>query len=211
MVAGARGIAALQLLPVLAVAVGVMGIAITIESGTWMVGVPELVGSELGHGAGGFSLVKVGYALGSIAGDLRLARRPVSRKAYASLVAWTLYVPAYLLMALAGTLAVAVRGALCAGVGQGSSIVLLHSAAQEHVPDRVLGRVMGLINLVHRGAHATGLMFVSPLFAFPPRPIFVGAALAAPLVGIGGALVALALSPRGGEARARGASRSLRS
>jgi MFS family permease len=207
-----EGFAALRLLPVLAVAVGVMGIAITIESGTWMVGVPELVRSELGHEAGGFSLVMVGYALGSIAGGLYLARHPVRRKAYASLLAWTLYVPAYLLMGLAGTLAVAVLGALCAGVGQGSSIVLLHSAAQEQVPDRVLGRVMGLINLVHRGAHATGLIFVSPLFAFfPPRPVFVGAALAAPLVGIGGALVALALSRRGAEARVRGASRSLRS
>lgn len=176
-----------------------------------MVGVPELVRSELGHGAGGFSLVMVGYAVGSIAGGVYLARHPVRRKAYASLLAWTLYLPAYLLMGLAGTIGVAIIGALCAGVGQGSSIVLLNSAAQEEVPDRVLGRVMGLIGLVHRGAHATGLIFVSPLFAFfPPRPIFVAAALAAPLVGIGGAGVALVLSRRGGAARARGASRTLR-
>ena len=161
-----EGINALALLPVLAVAVAALGIAVTIESGTWMVGVPELVRSELGHGAGGFSLVMVGYAAGSIAGGIYLARRPVRRKAYASLVAWTLYLPAYLLMGLAGTLTVAILGALCAGIGQGSSIVLLNSAAQEQVPDRVLGRVMGLIGLVHRGAHATGLIFVSPLFAF---------------------------------------------
>jgi hypothetical protein len=153
-----------------------------------------------------------GYALGSIGAGVYLARRPVRRKAYASLLAWSLYVPAYLLMGLAGALAVAVAGAVCAGIGQGSSIVLLHSAAQEDVPDRVLGRVMGLINLVHRGAHATGLIFVSPLFAFfSPRPIFVAAALAAPIVGIGGAVVALVLSRRAGAARVRGASRSLRS
>jgi hypothetical protein len=154
----------------------------------------------------------VGYALGSIGAGIFLARRPVRRKAYASLLAWVLYVPAYLLMGLAGALAVAVAGAVCAGVGQGSSIVLLHSAAQEDVPDRVLGRVMGLINLVHRGAHATGLIFVSPLFAFfSPRPIFVVAALAAPLVGIGGAIAALTLSRREGGARARVVSRSPRS
>jgi len=207
-----EGFTALTLLPVLAVAVGVMAIAITIESGTWMVGVPELVRSELGHGAGGFSLIMVGYAVGSIAAGVYLARRAVRRKAYASLLAWVLYVPAYLFMGLAGTIAVAVAGAACAGIGQGSSIVLLQSAAQEDVPDRVLGRVLGLINLVHRGAHATGLVFVSPLFAFfPPRPIFVAAALAAPLVGIGGAVAALALSRRAGGARARAASRSLRS
>ena len=207
-----EGLTALTLLPVLAVAVAAMGVAITIESGTWMVGVPELVRSELGHGAGGFSLVMAGYALGSIGAGVYLARHPVRRKAYASLLAWSLYVPAYLLMGLAGALAVAVAGAVCAGIGQGSSIVLLHSAAQEDVPDRVLGRVMGLINLVHRGAHATGLIFVSPLFAFfSPRPIFVAAALAAPIVGIGGAVVALVLSRRAGAARVRGASRSLRS
>ncbi|HEX5469984.1 MAG TPA: MFS transporter [Gaiellaceae bacterium] len=207
-----EGFRAISLLPVLAVAVATLAIAITIESGTWMVGVPELVRSELGHEAGGFSLVMVGYALGSIAGGMYLARRPVRRKAYASLLAWILYLPAYLLMGLAGTLVVALVGAVCAGLGQGSSIVLLHSAAQEDVPDRVLGRVMGLVNLVHRGAHATGLVFVAPLFAFfSPRPIFVGAALAAPLVGIGGALVALTLTRRAGGARERGASRILRS
>ena len=207
-----EGINALALLPVLAVAVAALGIAVTIESGTWMVGVPELVRSELGHGAGGFSLVMVGYAAGSIAGGIYLARRPVRRKAYASLLAWTLYLPAYLLMGLAGTLTVAILGALCAGIGQGSSIVLLNSAAQEQVPDRVLGRVMGLIGLVHRGAHATGLIFVSPLFAFfSPRPIFVAAALAGPLIGIGGAVSALVLSRRGGAAPARGVSRSPRS
>ncbi|HEX3254459.1 MAG TPA: MFS transporter [Gaiellaceae bacterium] len=207
-----EGLAALRLLPVLAVAVVVLGIAITIESGTWMVGVPELVRSELGHEAGGFALVMMGYAVGSIAGGIYLARRPVRRKAYASLLAWSLYLPAYLLMGLAGVLSVAVLGAFCAGLGQGSSVVLLHSAAQQDVPDNVLGRVMGLINLVHRGAHATGLIFVSPLFAFfSPRPIFVAAALAAPIVGIGGAVVALALSRRGGEARGRAASRSPRS
>ena len=40
-----EGMNALALLPVLAVAVAALGIAVTIESGTWMVGVPELVRS----------------------------------------------------------------------------------------------------------------------------------------------------------------------
>jgi MFS transporter, DHA3 family, macrolide efflux protein len=206
------GFAALRVLPVLAAAVAVLGVAITIESGTWMVGVPELVRSELGYAAGGFAIVMVGYAVGSISAGLFLARRPLRRKAYGSLLAWSLYLPAYLLMGLAGSLPVAFAGAVCAGLGQGSAYVLVNSAAQEQVPDPVLGRVMGLIALVHRGAHATGLMFVSPLFAFvDPRPVFVGAALAAPVVGLAGAGAALALTRRGDGARARGSSRSPRS
>ena len=58
---------------------------------------------------------------------------------------------------------------------------------------------MGLISLTHRGAHATGLLFVSPLFAvFAPDTVFAAAALALPLVGVAGAAISL----RAGEARA---------
>jgi MFS family permease len=204
-----EGFAALRLLPVLAVAVAAVGIAVTIESGTWMVGVPELIRTELGAGAASFSLVMVGYALGSIGAGLYLAHHPVRRKAYASLLAWCLYLPAYLLMGLAGSVAVAVAGAMCAGLGQGSAIVLVNSAAQEQVPDRVLGRVLGLISLVHRGAHATGLLFVAPLFTIvEPRPVFVGAALAAPVIGLGGVALAAHFSRRADAARAHGSDRS---
>jgi MFS family permease len=206
------GFNALRPLPVLAAAVVVLGIAITIESGTWMVGVPQLVRTELSHGPGGFSLVMIGYAVGSIAAGLYLARRPVRRKALGSLFAWSLYLPAYLLIGLAGSIAVAIVGAVFAGLGQGSAYVLVNSAAQEQVPDGVLGRVMGLIGLVHRGAHATGLLFVAPIFALvDPRPVFIGAAIAAPVVGIAGAIVALSFSRRATGARARGSGRIRRS
>jgi hypothetical protein len=77
------------------------------------------------------------------------------------------------------------------GIGQGSSAVLINSAAQEKVSHAVLGRVSGLISLVHRGAHATGLMFVARLFAVvDPRSVFAGAAIALPLVGLAGAAAA---------------------
>jgi hypothetical protein len=33
------------------------------------------------------------------------------------------------------------------------------------VPDTLLGRVLGLISLVHRGAHATSLLLVAPLIS----------------------------------------------
>jgi hypothetical protein len=176
----------------LALGIVALGIGVTISAGTWIVGVPDLVRSELELGAGSFSLVAAAYAAGSIAAGLALARRPVARKALGSLLAWTLYLPAYGLFAFAGSLGLALAGGALAGVAQTTAVLLLTSSAQEEVPDRVLGRVMGLISVVHRSAHASGLLLVSPLFAlFAPGTVFAAAALALPLVGVAGALVAL--------------------
>jgi hypothetical protein len=78
--------------------------------------------------------------------------------------------------------------------------VLTISAAQSEIPDSHLGRVTGLVSLVHRGAHATGLVLVSPLFAIvAPRSVFAAAALAIPLVG----LTAAALAARAATAATR--------
>jgi hypothetical protein len=69
--------------------------------------------------------------------------------------------------------------------------VLLNSAAQEEIPDEVLGRVLGVISFVHRGSHATGLLLVSPLFAVAgARPLFAVAAVAVAVVGLAGAFFA---------------------
>ena len=202
-----EGFAALRPRPALAASVAVLGVAVTISSGTWIVGVPELVRSTLGLGAGSFSLVAAAYALGSICAGLALARFPVKRKARASMLAWMLYLPSYGLFAIAGSLEVALLAGVVSGIAQGSSWVLINSAAQEEVPDRFLGRVTGLIALVHRGAHATGLLFISPLFAVTaPSGVFAAAAVAIPLTGIAGLLVS-----RAAEARAHATSRSRRS
>jgi len=161
------------------------------------------VRDTLHHGAGGFSVVMVGYAAGSIVSGLLLARLPIRHKARASLLAWAMYLPGYGLVALAGSLPLAVAGAFFAATGQSTSVVLLNSAAQEEVPDHLLGRVLGVISLTHRGAHATGLMFVSPLFLVASAPaVFGGAAIAVPLVGLIGL---------GAAARAHGRRRTLRS
>jgi MFS transporter, DHA3 family, macrolide efflux protein len=195
-----EGVAALMPRPALAVAVAVLGIAVTVSSGTWIVGVPELVRTTLDRGAGSFSLVAAAYALGSIAVGIALAHRVIRRKALGSLVAWSIYLPAYGLFAVADTLGVALLGAFGAGVAQGSAWVLVNSAAQEEVPDRFLGRVMGLISLVHRGAHATGLLFVAPLFALvEPGAVFGAAGLVIAATGLIGLAVARG---RGAEARA---------
>jgi MFS family permease len=202
-----EGFAALRPRRALAASVVVLGVAVTLSSGTWIVGVPELVRSTLDRGAGSFSLVAASYAVGSICAGAALARFPVRRKARASMLAWTLYLPAYALFAVAGSLWIALAAGLGAGIAQGSSWVLINSAAQEEMPDRLLGRVTGLIALVHRGAHATGLLLVSPLFAVTPAPeVFAAAAVAIPLTGIAGLLVS-----RAAEARAPETSRTRRS
>jgi len=192
-----EGFAALRLLPTLAVGVIALGVAVTISAGTWIGGVPTFVRDHLHEGAGAFSIVMVGYAAGAILSGALLARRPVHRKALASLAAWTLYLPAYGLIALGGSLWATVAGAFIAACGQSSAYVLLVSAAQEDVPDASLGRVLGLISLVHRGAHATGLLLVAPLFAvLAPQAVFAGAAVALAFVGIAGAGAALVVSSR---------------
>jgi len=204
-----EGFAALRPRPMLAAGVAALGVAVTITAGTWIGGVPTLVRDTLHHGAGGFSIVMVGYAVGSIASGVVLARIPIRNKARASLIAWVMYLPGYGLIALATSLPLAVVGAFFAATGQSTSVVLLNSAAQEEIPDNLLGRVLGVISLTHRGAHATGLLFVSPLFAFvAPRAVFGAAAIAVPLVG----LVALAAANRrAAAAPARATGRTLRS
>jgi DHA3 family macrolide efflux protein-like MFS transporter len=186
-----EGLLALRPLPVLAASVVALGVAVTITAGSWIGGIPTLVRDGLHRGAGGFAIVMTGYAAGSIASGALLARLEIKRKARASLLAWVMYLPGYGLIAFAHSLPVAIAGAFFAAVGQSSSVVLINSAAQEDVDDSVLGRVLGVISLTHRGAHATGLLLISPLFAFVgARIVFGASALAVPLVG----LVALAVA-----------------
>ena len=109
------------------------------------------------------------------------------------MLAWAVYLPAYGLIAAATSLPLLILAAIGTGAGETFSYVLLNTAAQEEVPDAVLGRVLGVISFVHRGAHATGLLFVAPLFAVvAARPLFGAAACATALVGV----VGFALSAR---------------
>src|SRR4029077_243744 len=101
--------------PSIAIGVVVLGLAGTVASGTWIAGVPELVRDVLHRGAGGFSILMVGYATGSIAAGAILARYPIRNKARASILAWIVYLPAYLMFALGTSLQVAIVAALLSG------------------------------------------------------------------------------------------------
>ena len=105
----------------------------TITTGCWIAGVPTLIRDSLHHGAGGFSVVMIGFAVGAIVVGAVLARVQVRHKARASMLAWLGYLPAYGLLALATSLPLAVAAAVCSGVGESLSYVLLNSAAQEEV------------------------------------------------------------------------------
>jgi len=185
-----EGFAALRSVPGLLAGVVALGIGVTIETGSWIGGVPELVRTTLHSGASGFSIVMIGYAVGSVSAGSFLARIHIADKPAASLLAWAVGLPAFLLLAVAESLPVALAGAFAAGVSQTSAVILLNSAAQERAPDAALGRVMGFISLVHRGSHATALLLVAPLYAvFAPRHVFAATAIALAVLGVGGAVL----------------------
>jgi hypothetical protein len=192
-----EGFTALRPHPVLATAVGALAVGITIGAGAWMVGVPDLVRDGLGLGAGSFSAIAASYAVGAVVVGVVLSRVRVAHKARASMVLWIPYALAYSLFALAHSLAVALVAGLISGAIQVALLILLYSAAQEEIPDSLLGRVVGLISLVHRGAHATGLLLMGPLFAVAAtRTVFWAAALSLPLVGLVGLAAASAARAR---------------
>src|SRR5205807_882546 len=125
----------------------------------------EMVRSVLHRGPSGYSILMVGYAAGSIGVGAIFARYPIERRARGSVVLiWTLCLPAFGLFALGHSLPLAVAGSFLSGFAATGASILLTSAAQERITDDVWGRVMGVIALVDRGAHAAGLMLLSPLF-----------------------------------------------
>lgn len=110
--------AALRPRPVLATAVIALAVGITISSGAWMVGVPQLVRKTLDLGAGSFSAVAAGYAVGAVTAGTLLSRIRVRRKARAGLYLWIPYAGAYALFAVAGSLAPAVIAGAFSGALQ---------------------------------------------------------------------------------------------
>jgi MFS transporter, DHA3 family, macrolide efflux protein len=180
-----EGFAALRPHPTLAIGVLALGAGVTISSGAWIVGVPQLVHRTLHLGAGSFSAIATGYGVGAVAAGLLLSRVRIQAKAHASLLLWLPYAVTYGLFAVAGSLPLAVVAGGISGGLQAGALILLYSAAQEEIPDALLGRVVGLVSLVHRGAHATGLILIGPLFAIAAtRTVFWGAAISLPLVGL---------------------------
>src|SRR5262249_37219045 len=132
-----EGIDALRPRRALSLAVIVFAVAMTITTGCWIAGIPTFVRDTLGHGPAGFSVVLVGLAVGSIGTGIVLTRMGVRSKARASMLAWVVYLPAYGLIAVAGSLPLVAAAAVGTGAGETLSYILLNSAAQEEVADNV--------------------------------------------------------------------------
>jgi MFS family permease len=179
------GIDAVRARPAIAVATVALGLCETVVSGCWIGGLPQLIKDDLGSGAAGFSLTMVGYAVGALGAGFVLTRFAVRRKARASLISWIVALPGLVIFAIAPELGFAVAGAALIGIGSASARVLLSSAAQTDAPPETLGRVLGLISLVDRGSHATGLLIVAPLFEFfSRRMVFAAAALSLGVIAV---------------------------
>jgi predicted MFS family arabinose efflux permease len=165
------GISGLGVRPGLGAAVAMLGVGMTVMTGVWTVGIAELAHSRLGHGASGLSLLLSATALGTISATSFLARRPVRRKVFTSCLCWCLLLPGYLVLAFADLLPAALLGTFVVGAASGAAFVLVSTAAQESVPEDVLGRAMGIVFLGNVGSKPIGLLLIAPLYLLFPSPV----------------------------------------
>ena len=69
-------------------------------------------------------------------------------------------------------------------MANGAALVLVTTAAQQSVPDELLGRVMGIVFLANVGAKPVGLLLVAPLYTLVGvRTMFVAGGIVAALAG----------------------------
>jgi MFS family permease len=171
-------------------------------TGVWTVGVAELAHSRFGdgHGAASLSLLLTATALGAVLVGAILVRWPVRLKVRKSCAVWIALCPGFVLLGTADSLPLALAGCFVIGVASGAGLILVTTAAQESVPDELLGRVMGIILLANVGAKPFGLLLIAPLYAvFDVRTMFVVGGIVAAFAG---AAATLAVVTATGAARA---------
>jgi hypothetical protein len=170
---------ALRVRPGLASGVAMLGAGMAVMTGVWTVGVADLAHSRFG-GVSALSLLLLATAVGEIGAGVVLARRPVRRKVFASTLSWLLLFPGYLLLGAAHSIGLALLGTTIVGMTPAVALVLLAAAAQESVPERMLGRVLGVVYLANVGAKPLGLLALGPLYAvFSAETVFAVGGFAA--------------------------------
>jgi predicted MFS family arabinose efflux permease len=109
---------------------------------------PVIARDQLNLGAGGFGLLSAAFGTGAVAGALaiprQLRRRLLNAVVTSGVLLWTL---AMLLIAATGITAIAVVGALCAGVAWVTVFASLSAGTQSSAPAWVRARAVGM-NLV---------------------------------------------------------------
>jgi MFS family permease len=113
---------------------------------------------SLGAGARGYGLVLGFWGAGTVLSSLALTRaRNVPAFALVPLGAGTAGV-AFLVMAAAPSLAVALAGCVLGGAGNGVYYVSVVQALQERIPDDLQARVMSLLESTTAGAYGVGFV-----------------------------------------------------
>lgn len=132
-----------------------------------------LHGGDLGYGA-----LLAAWGAGMVAGSLLFAR--AHRWLWTMLIAGTLAVGlAYLGFAVAPSLAVACLAAVPGGVGNGVQWAAFLGVVQSQTPERLLGRMMGLVEGASAAAPVLGYALGGILALISPRVAFSVAGVAA--------------------------------
>lgn len=112
---------------------------------------------ELGMGPAGYGLLFAVFALGGVAGSVAAVQvGRLLREGPAILIASALMGLPLLVLALVPTVPVAVSVLLVTGTAEGVWQVLAASLRQTLIPERLLGRVLGVFRLTGRGAMFLG-------------------------------------------------------
>jgi MFS family permease len=138
----------------------------------------------LGAGAGGYGALLAIWGVGMVVGSLLFAR--IQGQLLAMLIGGTAAVGgAYVLFGVAPNFAVASVGALLGGLGNGTQWASLIGLVQTLTPERLLGRMMGVVEAINSAAPVLGFFLGGAVAALTsPRAAMIVAGV--------GALIAVA-------------------
>ncbi|MFB3738285.1 MAG: MFS transporter [Candidatus Velamenicoccus archaeovorus] len=149
-----------------------------------------LVRDELGGGAVAFGVATAAWGVGMVVGSLAIALRARRLGAVRLLLlAWLLSGLGPLLTGFAPVLAVAMAGQAVGGLGNGIDLVASSTIVQSEMPDRLLGRIFGLVSLAAFAGSSAAYLFGGLLLdASSARITFVVAGLGVLVVWAGASL-----------------------
>jgi MFS family permease len=119
-----------------------------------------LIRDELHGGAVAFGVATAAFGVGMVVGSLAIAIR--ARRIGAIrllLLAWLLSGVGPLLTGVAPTLVAAMGGQAVGGLGNGIDLVASATIVQSEMPDRLLGRVFGLVSLAAFAGSSAAFLF----------------------------------------------------
>ncbi len=129
------------------------------------VGVPLLAARTLGGNVGALGLLMGGYGVGNIVSNFVVGSMPVRRPATMLIVAQFVCSGGFALVAVAGTLPVALFGVAFAAIGGPMGDIPLATMLQRDFPRDQIGKVFSLRFTLSNVGLGLGLVLAGPLFA----------------------------------------------